>query len=202
MTQAATLPPPREGRLARRKARTRAAIIDAAAELFSVAGFEPTSMLQIADRADTGVGTLYGYFRSKEEVLREVLREHSAIAVERYRASVDDKTPPLDRLCIAIEAFAGYLRDHRTLLRAALNTPAGAESGAQPGDGVVQGFAQMIGGGADTGDLRAVPAETAARALVCNCVDAMLGIGVWRGHEDDPETIPALVAMARACLRP
>ena len=202
MTQAATLPPRTVSRLERRKARTRTAIIDAAADLFSVAGFEATSMLQIAERADTGVGTLYGYFRSKEDVLREVLREHSAIAVERYRAAVDDETPPLDRLCMAIETFAGYLRDHRTLLRAALNTPAGAESGAQPGDWVVTVFAQMIGGGMEAGDLRPVPAETVARALVSTCVDAMLGIGVWRGHEDAPATIPALLAMARACLRP
>ncbi|MBI5948264.1 MAG: TetR/AcrR family transcriptional regulator [Chloroflexi bacterium] len=200
MTQAATLPPRPEGRLARRKARTRAAIIAAAGDLFSVAGFEGTSMQQIADLADTGVGTLYGYFHSKEDVLREVLREHSAISVERYRAAVDDATPPLDRLCMAIETFAEYLRDHRTLLRAAINSPAGAESGDQPGDWVVHAFAQMITGGVQSGELRPVPAETAARALVSVSVDAMLGMGVWRGHEDDPGTIPALVAMARAWL--
>ncbi len=69
MTEALVAP----GRLERRKARTRAAIIDAATALFHERGFEETSIQQIAERADTGVGTLYGYFGSKDQILREVL---------------------------------------------------------------------------------------------------------------------------------
>ena len=80
-------------RLERRKARTRATILEAAGALFRDNGYEETSIQQIAERADTGVGTLYGYFASKEEMLHEVLRQHSDEAIERYQASVDESTP-------------------------------------------------------------------------------------------------------------
>ena len=44
---------PAPGRLERRKARTRAAIISAASKLFHERGYEDTSIQQIAELADT-----------------------------------------------------------------------------------------------------------------------------------------------------
>ncbi|MCA9823169.1 MAG: helix-turn-helix transcriptional regulator, partial [Dehalococcoidia bacterium] len=64
-------------RLERRKARTRASILSAAEQLFGSRGYDDTSIAQIAETADTGVGTVYGYFASKAEILQAVLRDHS-----------------------------------------------------------------------------------------------------------------------------
>ncbi|OPX16143.1 helix-turn-helix domain-containing protein, partial [Gordonia sp. i37] len=46
----------------RRRRRTRAAILDAAAELFAQNGFRATSVDGIAERADIALTTLYGNF--------------------------------------------------------------------------------------------------------------------------------------------
>lgn len=48
-------------------------ILDAATELFSEQGYDCTSIRQIAERAGISLGLLYNYFKSKEEVLREIL---------------------------------------------------------------------------------------------------------------------------------
>ena len=64
---------PAPGRIAERKQRTRGAILAAAARLFSRQGYDATTMQEIAALADVGIGTVYGYFPSKEEVLRTAL---------------------------------------------------------------------------------------------------------------------------------
>jgi AcrR family transcriptional regulator len=48
-------------------------IVDAAAQLFEEHGYERTSMSMIAERLGGSKATLYGYFRSKEELLDAVL---------------------------------------------------------------------------------------------------------------------------------
>lgn len=48
-------------------------IVKAAQELFEEHGFERTSMSMISERVGGSKATLYGYFRSKEEILQAVL---------------------------------------------------------------------------------------------------------------------------------
>lgn len=48
-------------------------IVDAASELFEKHGFERTSMSMISERLGGSKATLYGYFKSKEQLLAAVL---------------------------------------------------------------------------------------------------------------------------------
>jgi len=58
-------------------------ILSAAEKLFAAKGFFPTTMSQIAQRAEFGTGTLYKYFKSKEEL---------------YFTLIDEKTDEINRL--------------------------------------------------------------------------------------------------------
>jgi AcrR family transcriptional regulator len=58
-----------EGRRARKKAATRAAIADAALTLFLEHGYEAVSIRQIADAADVAVATVFTHFPSKEALI-------------------------------------------------------------------------------------------------------------------------------------
>jgi AcrR family transcriptional regulator len=191
------------GRLERRKARTRSAILEAASRLFNEQGYEETSIQQIAEAADTGVGTVYGYFNSKDDVLREVVRLHSAAAIERYRAAVDDETPAPDRICAALDSLAHYMRDNRRVLGAAFRVA--ARNGRDDEQGtrwLLNSYRQMLSDGIARGELRAVPVGAMARTLFNTYTMAMLGMGVWRGKEDDPRTLADLQEMTRAMLAP
>ena len=54
-----------------RAQQTRAAITDAALELFRSQGYEATTMRAIAQRAGVSTGNAYYYFSSKEELIQE-----------------------------------------------------------------------------------------------------------------------------------
>ncbi|PTQ72002.1 TetR/AcrR family transcriptional regulator [Celeribacter persicus] len=73
-THTAPKPAPKsEGRVARRQRRNRAALIAAAREIMAEKGVDAATMLEIAERADVGAGTVYNYFKSKDELAVAVL---------------------------------------------------------------------------------------------------------------------------------
>jgi len=59
---------------AEQQARTRAALIDAAADLFAERGFDGTSVEAIAERAGFTRGAFYSNFSTKEEVFAAILQ--------------------------------------------------------------------------------------------------------------------------------
>ena len=66
---------PRPSLRERKKAQTRAAIINKAVELFNTKGFYQTSIDDIADAADVSRGTFFNYFGYKEAVIVEFGRD-------------------------------------------------------------------------------------------------------------------------------
>lgn len=192
---------PGPSRIERRKARTRAAILAAAAGLFHERGFEATAIVDIAERADTGAGTLYGYFGSKEEILREVVRQSFHNVIARYWAVVDEHTPAIDRLLFALEQFAAYVAENRTLLSSTVRIPLNRAPSEGPFPAwVVASVRDMVQQGVAGGELRPVPIDTTVRMLLNTYLMANLGAGVWQGHEDDPETAAGLAVITRSLL--
>ena len=189
------------GRLERRKARTRAAILSAAGQLFQQHGYEDTSIQQIAELADTGVGTLYGYFASKDEVLKEVLRENSAAAVQNYRATVAQSTPSMEKLLLGLTEYRRYLRDNLKLITAAfyVSTRDGRVL-EDTNEWLLRMYSQVIAEGIERGEFKKVPVDAATRWLLNVHGNAVLGLGIWRGVQGEPETEEAIEELTRAML--
>jgi len=80
---AAQVAPP--SRLDRRKARTRQALIDAAARLIAEGPGEGASIQEITDKADIGFGSFYNHFTSKEQLFQVA----SAEVLERWGQMID-----------------------------------------------------------------------------------------------------------------
>jgi len=85
-------PDERPNRLARRKQRTRAALITAA-QSFIAAGKLNVPVLELTQAADVGMGSFYNHFDSKEELfdaaLTEVLDMHGAL-LDELTESLED----------------------------------------------------------------------------------------------------------------
>lgn len=80
------VPEPPVARLAANQLRRMRRIVDAAVELAEQGGFEAVRLRDVAERSDVALGTLYKYFRSKEDILlfalnEEVTRLEQALAV-------------------------------------------------------------------------------------------------------------------------
>lgn len=81
------------GRVARRQQRTREMLIQAASVVMSEKGVDAATMLEIAERADMGAGTVYNYFKSKEDLAIAVLEEKMhglAVRIEEATQSFED----------------------------------------------------------------------------------------------------------------
>jgi AcrR family transcriptional regulator/transposase-like protein len=85
-------------------------ILAAAAEVFAEAGFAAATIQQIADRANTAVGSIYQFFPDKLAIFNALFAEHmrltEAIEAEFFAKNVDF---PLDRgISEYIDAYAIY----------------------------------------------------------------------------------------------
>ncbi|MFN8553379.1 MAG: TetR/AcrR family transcriptional regulator [Candidatus Obscuribacterales bacterium] len=86
------------GRREKKKALTRQTIIDAAGKLFSVNGFDATSIDEICQAADVVKGTFYYHFKSKEDLVIELRREMTEQLEEFVASELDSGNSPLDIL--------------------------------------------------------------------------------------------------------
>lgn len=71
------------------KADKRATIMRAAMELVAEQGFHGTPTSQIAERAGIGVGTIYRYFRDKDELIEEIHEEVHVLFGECFTEHYD-----------------------------------------------------------------------------------------------------------------
>ena len=115
-------------------------IVRIACELFEQQGYERTSMSQISERLGGSKATLYGYFRSKEELLRAVLAYDVNEEAERVMAefaNCEDLRAGLIKLGIAYQT-----RRLSSLpianIRSVANQPAGSTLGKEFYDTVLR----------------------------------------------------------------
>jgi AcrR family transcriptional regulator len=91
------------GLRARKRERTRRALVDAATALFTERGYEETTIADIAAAAEIGTRTFFGYFASKEElVFPEV--DARVRAVDKVLAARGPEDGPVDVLLRALQA--------------------------------------------------------------------------------------------------
>ncbi|MCB1395293.1 MAG: TetR/AcrR family transcriptional regulator [Rhodobacter sp.] len=82
-----------EGRVARRRARNHEALIASARAVMAEKGIDSATMAEIADRADVAAGTIYSFFRSKDDLAVAVLENlmlELAIRIETVTNTFDD----------------------------------------------------------------------------------------------------------------
>ena len=89
---------------ARRVAKTRRAIVDAARDLFEEHGYDGTTIDQIADRADIAPRTFFRYFPSKEAL---VFAEMSDLRTDLF-AGLDERPRSEHPLESLVHALADY----------------------------------------------------------------------------------------------
>lgn len=76
----------------------RSKILDAATRVFAERGFFNAQVADIARRAGIASGTVYLYFRSKDDVLRSLFDRTMHDAINEGRATLDGVTDPAERL--------------------------------------------------------------------------------------------------------
>lgn len=113
----------------------RAALHDAALQLFTEKGYENVSIAQVAKLAGIAVGTVYRFYDNKLAMLRAMLEEIEDLFVQRMKHDWDQGGPHPDRLDAICEGLFVVAEEHRALLRLlTMTTDVVYVDGALPGD--------------------------------------------------------------------
>ncbi|MEY2451567.1 MAG: hypothetical protein QOD92_1141 [Acidimicrobiaceae bacterium] len=99
------------GRRETKRTATRARLLQAARELIGEGGFDAVTIADVTDRAEVGFGTFYGYFETKDAIVRAVIVEaieHLAEANDALTAQLDD---PAEVMAVAIRHSLGIVHD-------------------------------------------------------------------------------------------
>ncbi len=179
-----------------RAERTRAALIQAAAEVFGELGFSGASVMKIADRAGVTLGAVYFHFRNKEELAREIVSGQPDFVV-----------PPQPSLglqrAVDLTLTWAYRLAHEPLLRAGARLVWEQEHFISPEANSHQQWTGILldelRSAQRRRELRAgTDVEALARVVVSACTGAQMHSYVEAAHAD----LPRRVEEVWACLLP
>ena len=97
------------------RAEKRERILEAAIRTFAKKGFHQSRVSDIASEAGVADGTIYLYFRNKDDVLISIFEEKMKIIVDRAREYVEPHTDPRDRLYYFIDFHFSQVERQRNL---------------------------------------------------------------------------------------
>ena len=94
-----------------KKADKRRHILEAAVEVFARAGFHKSRVADIAREADVADGTIYLYFKGKDDVLISIFEETMTEMIEAAEAALEGIDDPLDRLHVEGDTSVAFIRE-------------------------------------------------------------------------------------------
>jgi AcrR family transcriptional regulator len=107
----------RIGRKEREFLAHRREILSAAERVFAAKGFFPTTMSEIAHEAEFGTGTLYKYFKSKEDLYFTLIDEKVEEVNRLVKAELSKKTSVLERIKKVLELQFEFIEQNRNFFR-------------------------------------------------------------------------------------
>jgi AcrR family transcriptional regulator len=166
---------PAASRSERRKARTAAAILEAAERLFLSRGYTATTMEGLSETADVAIGSIYAHFGGKEGVYSALVDRALALDKRYSDQGFAAGERPLERLVGMGEGYLRFARDHPAYFRLFRFPPPDRPS-AEEAPGPAARIAERIGsevarmGGllreaAEEGVIREVDPEPMARFM-------------------------------------
>jgi AcrR family transcriptional regulator len=183
----------------RRKTARPAEILDAALACFADRGFAATRLDDVAARAGITKGTLYLYFRSKEELFKAVVRQELVPNIERAELMVANAAvPSLVLLEQLVGLFSQIIGSPLSAIPKLVLTEAGnfpdlarfyLEEVVDRGKTLLR---RVLERGVEAGELRPIDTESAVMCIVAPLLVGALWRHSFERHAGRPLDIEAL----------
>jgi AcrR family transcriptional regulator len=189
--------------LTSRGASTRERVLQSGARVLAENGYAGTTLADIAARAGTKAGSLYYYFSSREDLIREIMTRGVVEIHENVSAAVDalpEGASSRQRLAAAIAQHVHYMLTQNDLARAAIRTLGQAPAEVQgPAIELHRVYGQYLAGLIDAAAADGyLPQQTDSRVLRLLIVGAANWTTAWydpRGTASVEDIAGALVTM-------
>jgi AcrR family transcriptional regulator len=174
-------------------------ILLAAATAFADRGFHATTTRDIAAQAGLSPAALYVYFRSKEEVLHQIVTSTLDFTIELVSTEADRPGPPADRLAGLVRVFTSWNTynsqvAHVVLYQLGALSPDHLAEITAKQRAVFRIVRQIMMDGVAAGDFDVPDAGAAAVAVLSLCLD----VARWYrpGYRLTPQQLGDLNAVA------
>lgn len=150
-------------------------ILSAAEKVFAAKGFFPTKMSDIARRAEFGTGTLYKYFKSKEELYFTLIDEKAEEINRLVKAELAQKNSAVERIKNALKLQFEFVERNRDFFRIYISERSRFEWTVKDdlGKGLhekmvsyIDSLSEVISQGIKKGEFRAMDPRDLAHAFV------------------------------------
>ncbi len=147
----------------RERERHRNEILTAAERVFGREGYSGATVEAIAQEADFSVGTLYNFFKGKDELYDIVMERIGIVFLKRFKAEVSSQDKIEDAIAALVELRMDHYVAYRGVIRRFFDTSAG--SGIDPRSAIrekyrgqydryVDGLASLFKQAVDAGRLK------------------------------------------------
>lgn len=169
-------------------------IQDAAMRVIARKGMEATTMQDIAEEAGVAKGTIYLYFRDRDELVDKTFENAIGQLTERIGEALDRGTTVEEKIRGSMNAKFEYFRDHREFFRlyASLRMPEGNSPAAQRKrhcaarySDTVNRFVGDLAAGMDRGEIR----RCDPRRLALFIIEGSNAIVIERVMEENPRPL-------------
>ena len=120
----------------REKAQRRNDIIIAAEKTFFSKGFENSTMDDVAETAELSKGTLYLYFKSKEQLFYEIAKRGEKILEDYFIKAIKNKKNGLKKVRAIGEAFVKFFKEKNEYHEAMLYSHSKKEIGTKESENI------------------------------------------------------------------
>ncbi len=97
----------------RKRAEKRDLIVEAAVDVFARKGFHQARVSDIARKAGVADGTIYLYFKNKEDLLLSIFEEKMDVLLDGMHAALDGVTDPVERVRVFARHHFMQVRENR-----------------------------------------------------------------------------------------
>jgi len=101
----------------REKLRQRQEMLDAALELFSEKGYHNVSMHKIAEKAEFAIGTLYKFFRNKEDLYKALILQQAGRFHDALTNAIEEGDDEIEKLRNYVKAKGAIFMDNVSVVR-------------------------------------------------------------------------------------
>jgi TetR/AcrR family transcriptional regulator len=108
---------PKLTRREREKLNQRQEMLAAALELFSQRGFHNVSMHEIAEKSEFAIGTLYKFFKNKEDLYKALVLERSDKFHEAITMAIQEPDDEIEKLRKYVRVKGQVFRDNISVIR-------------------------------------------------------------------------------------
>jgi AcrR family transcriptional regulator len=187
--------------LGQKGALTRRRLLEAAEAIFAELGYHDASIVKITEAAGVAQGTFYLYFRSKQELFDELVRDLNRRVRHAMKEASSEGTTRLESELLGFRAFFRFTAEHPALYRIIRQAEfVSPDSLRYHYERLSAGYVEGLTRASSDGEVGPVDPEVTAWALMG--MGELVGMRwiLWEQRDEMPERVLAELGRIIACV--